>query len=292
MGGSVDIGGMVDGDVAVFGGNLDILGTVTGDAAVFGGRVYNKGTIEGDIFVVGGTVSLDSGSVVEGDISMVGGSVDRDTNAVVLGDIESIEIEVLERLLPRIGRIGRAFRWTDKLPGGVTVSGFIGIAVLLVIYVLNLLALLIFPRAIDRITEKVERNVWAAVGFGIGIQILYIPLIVLFAVSVIGIPIIPLFMLAVCVAALFGFSALSLTIGEKVIKGLNWQVKSRFGVFSLGWIAIMFIQLLYFILCIFGLRIPPVTAFGVIIMYVTATIGLGGVIYALVKKEGKASKKG
>ena len=292
MGGSVEIDGMVDGDVAVFGGNLDILGTVTGDAAVFGGRVYNKGTIEGDIFVVGGTVSLDSGSVVEGDISMVGGSVDRDTNAVVLGDIESVEIEVLERLLPKIGRIGRAFQWTDKLPGGVTVSGFIGIAVLLVIYVLNLLALLIFPRAIDRIIEKVERNVWASVGFGLGIQILYIPLIVLFAVSIIGIPVIPLFMLAVCVAALFGFSALSLTIGERVIKGLNWQVKSRFGVFSLGWLAIMFIQLLYFILCIFGLRIPPVTAFGAIIMYVTATIGLGGVIYALVKKEGKANKTG
>lgn len=291
MGGTVDISGMVCGDVAVFGGNLDIQGSVTGDAAVFGGHVYNKGTIEGAIFVIGGTISLDSGSVVNGDISMVGGSVDRDTNAVVLGKIESVEIEVLEKLLPRIGRIGRAFDWTKKLPGGGTLSGFIGIAVLFVIFILNLLVLLIFPRPIDRIVEKVQRNVWASVGFGLGIQILFIPLIVLFAVSVIGIPLIPLFVLAMNVAVLFGFSALSLTIGDKVIKGFNWQTKSRVGTFSIGWLTLMLILILGFIFRIFGLLLPPIFALGGIIIYVAATIGIGGVIYALVKREGKRAKK-
>jgi cytoskeletal protein CcmA (bactofilin family) len=291
MGGAVDISGMVCGDVAVFGGNLDIQGSVAGDAAVFGGYVHNRGTIEGDIFVVGGTISLDSGSVVNGDISMVGGSVDRDTNAVVLGKIESVEIDVLEKLLPRISRIGRAFDWTKKLPGGGTLSGFIGIAILLVIYILNLLVLLIFPKPMDRIIEKVQRNVWASVGFGLGIQILFIPLIVLFAVSVIGIPLIPLFVLAINVAVLFGFSALSLTIGDKIIKGFNWQIQSRVGTFSVGWITLMLILILGFIFRIFGLVLPPIFVLGGIIIYVAATIGIGGVIYALVKREGKRAKK-
>jgi cytoskeletal protein CcmA (bactofilin family) len=291
MGGAVDISGLICGDVAVFGGNLDIQGSVAGDAAVFGGHVHNKGTIEGDIFVVGGTISLDSGSVVNGDISMVGGSVDRDTNAVVLGNIESVEIDVLEKLLPRIGRIGRAFDWTKKLPGGGTFGGFIGIAILFVIYILNLLVLLIFPQPIDRVGEKIQRNVWASVGFGLGIQILFIPLIVLFAVSVIGIPLIPLFVLAVNVAVLFGFSALSLTIGDKVIKGFNWQIQSRVGMFSIGWITLMLILILGFIFRIFGLLLPPIFALGGVIIYVAATIGIGGVIYALVKREGKRTKK-
>jgi cytoskeletal protein CcmA (bactofilin family) len=291
MGGTVDISGMVCGDVAVFGGNLDIQGSVAGDAAVFGGHVHNKGTLEGDIFVVGGTISLDSGSVVNGDISMVGGSVDRDTNAVVLGKIESVEMDVLEKLLPRIGRIGRAFDWTKKLPGGGVLGGFIGIAVLLVIYILNLLVLLIFPQPIDHIVEKVQRNVWASVGFGLGIQILFIPLIVLFAVSVIGIPLIPLFVLAVNVAVLFGFSALSLTIGDKIIKGFNWQIQSRVGTFSIGWITLLLILILGFILHMFGLLLPPIFALGGVIIYVAATIGIGGVIYALVKREGKRTKK-
>jgi cytoskeletal protein CcmA (bactofilin family) len=291
MGGTVDISGMICGDVAVFGGNLDIQGSVAGDAAVFGGHVHNKGMIEGDVFVVGGTISLDSGSVVDGDISMVGGSVDRDTNAVVLGKIESVEIEVLEQLLPRIGRIGRAFDWTKKLPGSGIVGGFIGIAILLVIYVLNLLVLLIFPRPIDRIIEKVQHSVWASVGFGLGIQILFIPLIVLFAVSVIGIPLIPLFLLAVNVAVLFGYSAISLTIGDKIIKGFNWQIQNKVGTFSIGWITLMMILILGFIFRICGLLLPPIFALGGVIIYVAATIGIGGVIYALIKREGKRTKK-
>jgi len=291
MGGTVDVGGKIDGDVAVFGGNLDIFGTITGDAAVFGGNISNKGTIEGDLAVIGGTVMLDSGSVVEGDINMVGGTVDRDKNAIVHGQIESIEIEALEKLLPRIGRIGRAFQWTRKLPSGGSIGGFIGISVLFVIYIVNLLILLIFPRAIDKTNEKIQLNIWASVGFGIGIQILYVPLIIIFAVSVIGILIIPVFVLAVALGILFGFSALSLIMGEKIINGLNWKIESRVGKFTVGWIAAMFILILGFIFQIFGLVLPIAFALGGIIVYVTATIGLGGVIYALVKREKKTSKK-
>ncbi len=291
MGGTVDVHGEIDGDVAVFGGNLDIFGTITGDAAVFGGNISNKGIIEQDLAVIGGTATLDSGSVVEGDINMVGGTVDRDENAIVQGQIESIEIEALERLLPRIGRIGRAFQWTKKLPRGGSIGGFVGISVLVIIYIVNLLILLIFPRAIDKTNEKIESNIWASLGFGIGIQILYIPLIVIFAVSVIGILIIPVFVLAVALGILFGFSALTLIMGEKIIKGLNWKIESRAGKFSVGWIAAMLLLILGFVFQIFGLVLPVAFAFGGIIVYVVATIGLGGVIYALIKREKKSSKK-
>ena len=291
MGGMVDVNGMIDGDVAVFGGNLDILGTVDGDAAVFGGNIKNKGTITGDLFVVGGTVLLDSGSVVEGDISMVGGTVDRDENAEVLGEIETVEIDALEKLLPQIGRIGRAFKWSEKLPGSGIVSGFVGIAVLLVIYIMNLLVLLIFPQSIDKVVEKVQLNTWASVGLGFAIQILFFPLIALFAVSIVGIPLVFLFPLAFFLSMVFGFSALSHIIGEKIIKGLNWQIKGKVGIFSIGWLAVMFLLILGFILRVFGLIVPPTFVFGGIIIYVVATIGIGGVIYALMKREKKEKKK-
>ena len=53
----------------------------------------------------------------------------------------------------------------------------------------------------------------------------------------------------------------------------------------------MFILILGFIFQMFGLVLPVAFAIGGIIVYVTATIGLGAVIYALVKREKKASKK-
>ncbi len=282
MGGMVDVNGMIDGDIAVFGGNLDIQGTVKGDAAVFGGNTTNKGTIAGDLLVIGGTVLLDSGSVVEGNINMVGGTVDRDENAVVLGDIESVEIEALQKVLPRISR---AFRFPRMLPGARFFPRLIFIGLLVVLYVFNLLILLMFPQGIDRVAAKIQHSVWASVGLGLAMEILFTPLIVLFAVSIIGIPLIILLPLAVFLGTLFGFSALSFVLGERVAQGMNWKISSRVGIFSLGWIAIMIIPI------VTGLIGPPVLIIGFVIVYVALTIGLGSVIYAIIKRRDKSSKK-
>jgi len=288
MGGMVDVKGMIDGDVAVFGGNLDILGTVDGDAAVLGGNIKNKGTITGDLFVVGGTVLLDSGSIVEGDIGMVGGTVDRDENAEVLGEIETVEIEALEKLLPQIGRV---FRLPKIMPAPLAFGTIFVISAFIVIYILTLLVLLIFPKVIDKISNRLQLNVWASVGLGFAMEILFIPLIALFAVSIVGIPLIFLLPLAAALAVLFGYSALSLIIGERVAHGLNWNIKSRIGFFTIGWLSIMIIPILGIILQSLGLVGSLVFVFGIVILYVTATISLGGVIYTLIKKEKKESKK-
>jgi hypothetical protein len=284
MGGEIDVNGMIDGDVAVFGGDLDILGEITGDAAVFGGNIHNKGTIGGDLFVVGGAVSLDSGSVVGGDISTVGGSVDRDENASVGGKIESLELGKLNKLLPRVTK---ALKWHERFPGAKAYTGLFSISVLVVIYVLNLLVLLIFPGAIDRIVNKIQGSVWISVGSGIGIEILFVPLIVLFAVSIIGIPIIPLFVLAVLVAMLFGLSASSVTIGDRIKKSLKWQTNNRIGVFSLGWVAIMIILIFGLFLRGLGFVGTLIFTLGLTILYITTTIGLGAGLYALVKRESR-----
>lgn len=267
--------------MAVFGGNLDLMGIIDGDAAVLGGNIKNRGTIEGDLHVVGGTVYLDSASVVVGNISMVGGTVERDTNAVVLGTIESIEIKALEKVLPRISK---AFRFPRMLPGAVFPRGvFIGM--LVVLYLFNVLVLLIFPNAVERVKVKIEQSVWASVGLGIVMELLFVPLIVLLAVSIIGIPLIILLPLAVFVAILFGVSALSLTAGDRVCKGFNWKVESQLGKFSLGWLAIMLIPI---VLILIG---PPVFIIGFVIIYVVMTIGLGGVIYTLIKRKAVEAKK-
>jgi cytoskeletal protein CcmA (bactofilin family) len=282
MGGRVDVNGMVDGDVAVLGGNLDITGTIQGDAAVFGGNIKNRGTIDGELHVIGGTVYLDSASVVTGDISMVGGTVERHENAEVLGKVESVEIKALEKILPRISR---AFRLPRMLPGAKVFPRVVFLGMLVVLYLFNILVALIFPNAVDRVKEKIEQSIWASVGLGIIMQLLFVPLIVLFAVSIVGIPLIILLPLAVFLATLFGVSALSITAGTRVCQGFNWKVESQLGRLSLGWLAIMLIPI---VLILIG---PPVFAIGFVIVYVALTIGLGGVIYTLIRRPPKEAKK-
>ncbi|OPX18392.1 hypothetical protein BXT86_01490 [candidate division WOR-3 bacterium 4484_100] len=287
MGGEVNIKGKVIGDVAVFGGNLSIPGLIKGDAAVFGGNVINSGMIEGDLFVMGGTVRLDSGSVIEGDIGMVGGSVDRDDNAEVKGEIKSIELGRFNKLLPDIAR---AFRFQKKLPGKRVFRGLFSFITVIVIYIINLLLLLIFPRAVNRIEERIRMNIWAVLGIGIGLEILYIPLILLFTLSIIGIPLIPIFILAVFFALLFGLTSFSIVIGRRIVQGLEWSLSNRVGIFSLGWIAIMVIPIIGMLLRGSGFLGSFIFILGVVILYVVATLGLGGVVYALIKLR-QASKK-
>ena len=281
MGGKVEVNGTVDGDVAVLGGNLDITGLIAGDAAVFGGNIKNRGTIEGELHVIGGTVYLDSASVVAGDISMVGGTVERHEYAEVLGTVESVEIKALEKIMPRISR---AFRLPRMLPGAQAFPRAVFLGMLVVLYFFNVLVALIFPKAVDRVKMKIEQSIWASVGLGLALQILFVPLIVLFAVSIVGIPLIILLPLAVFLATLFGVSALSVTAGERVSKGFNWKVESPLGKLSLGWLAIMLIPI---VLILIG---PPVFAIGFVIVYIALTIGLGGVIYALIRRTPDAAK--
>lgn len=276
MGGTVDVNGMVDGDVAVLGGNLEIMGFIDGDAAVFGGNIRNKGIIDGDLHVIGGTVYLDSASAVNGDVSMVGGTVERHENAEVLGKIESIEIKALEKILPRISK---AFRLPRMIPGGEAFPRIVFIGMLVVFFILNILVILIFPQATGNIAEKIQQSVWASVGLGIAFQILFVPLIVLLAVSIIGIPLIILLPLAIFLATLFGITALSLVVGDRVVKGFNWKVESQVGKFCVGWLAIMIIPI---VVILIG---PPIFVIGAVIFYVATTIGLGSVIYTLIRRK-------
>jgi len=282
MGGMVDVNGEVTGDIAVFGGNLDLMGNILGDAAVFGGNVTNKGKIKGDLAVIGGTVLLDSGSVIAGDILMVGGTVDRDDYAEVMGNIESIEIEALEQVLPRISKL---FRFPHRLPGYRLFPRLAFLGMLIVLYVFNLLIIAIFPYAIDKVSDKIKLNVWAALGLGLAIQILFAPILILLLVSIVGIPLAILLPMAVLIGTLFGFSALSLVIGERISKGFGWNVTNSIGLFSLGWITIMLIPL------VVGLIGPPVTALGWIIIYVAMTIAAGGVLFTFIRRNGTAASK-
>jgi hypothetical protein len=282
MGGEVVINGDVLGDVAVMGGNCDLTGTVDGDGAIFGGNLLHSGTITGDIFVVGGTITLDSAAVVSGDISMIGGALDKHDAAIVEGEVTSIEAEAIHRFLPQISRI---FRLPGHLPGADVFPRLFFVSMLIVIFIVTLLVMLIFPGTIERIVAALYNNVWAAAGLGLALEVLYIPLIILFAISVIGIPLIPVFALVVFLAIIFGTAALSYVIGERVIKSLKWNITNKIGTFCIGWLTAMILPIVVFLIG------PPIFILGFFIMYVILTIGMGAVIWSLLRKKEPAVAK-
>jgi hypothetical protein len=280
MGGEAYATGRIEGDAAIFGGNLLITGTITGDAAVMGGNIKNKGVIEGEIFVMGGQITLDSGSVVKGDIVTIGGNIERDSSAQVLGEVKTMPFEHLQRYLPRFSKI---WRLQPHLGALRMMPGVVYLTAQIVFFLLNLLILVIFAGGVEKINHKITNSIWLAVAIGIAFEILFVPVIILFAISIIGIPLIPALVLALLVAIIFGVTSLSSVVGEKIVQGFKWNVKNKVGIFSLGWIALQIVPILGALLAAAGF--PLVMLLGLTITFVITTIALGATTLALFKKE-------
>ncbi len=279
MGGEAIVNGSVTGEVAVFGGNLRINGTIEEDAAVFGGAIKNHGTLKGDLAVIGGSVELDSGSTVSGDIVVIGGTVEQDSNAVIEGEVKTVKMP-LSRLVPRISKLFRLGPQLDVM--SAVVSRVVILGIIAVFYLLCLLALLIFPGAIDKINIKVRDEFWISLAIGVAIIIAIIPAIVLFAVSIVGIPLIFLLPIALAVAGIFGFASLSSVVGKRICESAKWKIESRVGVFSIGWLALMVINIIAG-----AIHFPLITIIGISILWIAWTIGQGAATYAIFKKESK-----
>lgn len=279
-GGNVELNGLIDGDVALLGGSMDVNGKIKGDAAILGGDVVNKGTIDGDVMVAGGNIKLDSGSVVTGDIAVIGGSLAKDTNATVQGEIKSVNIKILNKTLPKFKGL---LKLPEVMPSAIThsASAMVLIIILAGFFVIAMLVALLFPRSVESITQKTQINVWIPIAIGFGMQILIVPLIVLLAVSLIGIPIIPLFILGLFVCLLLGLTSVFYLVGSR-IKHTDDPKQSLIGKFALGFIVIMALPILGALIRI----ISPVgglfSVLGFVILYVVATIGLGAAFYTLV----------
>uniref|UniRef100_A0A7V3VTY8 Polymer-forming cytoskeletal protein n=1 Tax=candidate division WOR-3 bacterium TaxID=2052148 RepID=A0A7V3VTY8_UNCW3 len=283
MGGSVIVNGMVDGDIAVFGGEIENKGKITGDAAVAGGSIKNKGYIEGEVAVTGGSVILDSGSVIDGDIAIIGGSVDKSDYAIVKGKITTLDIGKIDKVMPRISHLLKLGQKQNPFKAFITSVSYI--AFLLVLYLFNLLCLVIFPSVVEKIAHRMKNYIWTGIAIGIGIEILFVPLIILFVISIIGIPIIPAFIIALFIAIIFGLSGFSYVLGEKVIRGLNWQLNNRIAIFTIGWLTTMIVLIIGMLLKEGGFFGTLILILGITIFYVASTIGLGSAVYALIKKN-------
>jgi len=285
VGGAMEItktGGII-GDVAVLGGSLNNSGLIRNDIAILGGNFNNQGVVDGDIFVAGGNVKLDSGSSVNGSISIVGGSLERDTNAIVKGEIKSVEIKVLSKTLPKLGSMLKLSR---GLPKSFTVATN-ALAILFIVggfFVLTLLVILIFPKPVEKVAEKTQINIWIPIAIGFGIQLLIVPLIVLLAVSIIGITVIPLFLLAIVACLLIGFTSIYYLIGLR-IKPTTDGKQGIIGKFVLGFIVIMAIPILGALIRTFSPIGGLFSVIGAVIIYVVATIGLGAAFYTLVTRK-------
>jgi hypothetical protein len=195
------------------GGSIELEpGAVVHDAVAVGGSVKagSGSTIEGDAVAVGGSVELDPGAKVVGDATAVGGTVEQEAGSEVGGDHVSVGLPGLGALLTlATGVIGIGVISPIWLVGSV-------LAKLVVFMALGLLLLALWPRRLERLSDELFRIPGRSILLG-ALSLMAVPVLtILLVCTIIGIPLVPVEILALALMSAMGFSALALAVGRRL----------------------------------------------------------------------------
>jgi uncharacterized RDD family membrane protein YckC len=207
-------------------------GNTTRNVVVIGGDAKIDGTVDEDVVVILGKAQVGAGAVVDGSFVVVGGSVEVADGA-------------------RIGRdfvvIGGATTGPDFRPGGQhVVIGTMGLGENLralvpwltrglllgrpivpslywvwivagIFFLLNLVLNVLFDRPVRTSTETLRATPFSAFMAGLLVLLLFGPICVLLAVSVIGVVVIPFVLCAILAAGVLGRIAFARWLGMSVL---------------------------------------------------------------------------
>lgn len=266
-------GERLNGDLAVLGGSalIEDGAQVNGNVAVAGGSLTVDGTIMGDIAVFGGQVELNTTAVVEGDIATFGGNVSQAEGATVNGEVvegfgDQPPFELPQIQIPATPQPPSVLRMLLNYVWQVLSA--IGLA--LALAALGLLALVMFPKPVERVANTVIASPAATFGVGLLTMLIVFGLAAILAITICLAPISLLLLLAGAVAWLFAWIALGWLVGQRLLEAIklrnaNPLLEAILGIFliTLLWRAVPCLGwLFWFIISAWGLGAIVLTRFG------------------------------
>ncbi|OHE89405.1 MAG: hypothetical protein A3G75_08585 [Verrucomicrobia bacterium RIFCSPLOWO2_12_FULL_64_8] len=266
--GSTTIDGEVRGEAVSIFGKTTVNGSVGGGVVAVMGSVYINGPVGGEVVAVMGNVELGPKADVKGEIVTVGGALRRDPQAVVHGPVQSVSFG---KHFPEFGWL---YAWvTSALLKGRLLSFAGGTAwawgVAAIFLGFYALLALFFRGGIEKCAETLEQQPGYTILAAL-LTMLALPLvIVLLAITGVGVLVIPVLGVALFAAKLFGRAAVLSWYGRR-LTGLFGQASHLQAVVTVL-IGGVFMMLLYLV---------PVLAF--VILVLNGVLGLGMVIYTLV----------
>ena len=233
------------------------------DAVAIGGSVYIDGIVDQDAVAVGGSVHLGETAVIHGDVVTVGGSIEKTDGAIIYGSTVDVSAVNLENIFdnmdfsPQLHRIPSGFKF-------IPVIGLIALAMLFAV---------IMPKELNKIAtvaknEPVIMFLWGLLGV-----ILIIPLALMLLISIVGIALIPLEILAVFLASLIGYVAVSVLIGRRVLRAMKNDDPNIVLSALIGILLLWLVGLIPF--------------FGTLVKIIACTVGFGAVIIAIARRNRK-----
>ena len=230
-----------------------------------GGQITVNGLVEQNVVAIAGSVVLTKKAVVRGNVIVVGGVLARGSGSLVYGDITEINSSTLSEA------INSAMR--GELEGWSLILNIISLCFFAIILITTLIMTLLIPRSLALIANAIESNKLKSFCWGILATLMIVPFFMLLAISIIGIVLIPLAFTVLLIAAIVGFIAFGVLLGNFIITRIFRGYKK-----SLVKEALVGVSLLWLLGWI------PLYI-GMLIKALAITFGLGGVLIALCRRR-------
>lgn len=270
---TLESGEELGGDLAVFDGNVVLEEDSFVDGAVFimGGNATVAGEIDDELVVFGGNVELKSTAFIGSDVVTWGGQVTQAEEAVVKGNV----VEGATVGFPRGLQFSRVFRFPPT-PGMVPLEAGLGfffdtvmdifkaIITALALMALGLLVVLFLPRQTALVAQAVFAAPLPSLGVGFLTLVVAIGLTTLLAITICLSPIALFIALMTIAAGFFGWIAVGLLVGQKLLEGLKAKEPTPLAAVVIG---VLLISLIAALPCL-----GPLVLLGVV------SLGLGGVV--------------
>jgi hypothetical protein len=201
-------------NLSLLGGSLEVLGTITGDLTILGGRgrLASSGHVFGNASVLGGKLRMDDGARIDGDINVLGGSIDRAEHAKVGGAVDTAgndndSSSSSGAKPPNTGRL-RAF--AQELGDSLT-----GTALL---FVFGAILIAVAGKRFETMRVELAARPMRSLALGVLGLVGALALIVVLCVTLVGIPLAIVGVLAGALGIYAGIAAVLTTTGEALLR--------------------------------------------------------------------------
>ncbi|MFT3916071.1 MAG: STN domain-containing protein [Anaeromyxobacteraceae bacterium] len=203
--------GAVARDVSVVQGNADVRsGSVTRDVVTVLGNVrLEGGAVARQVVAVGGNVEVAAGASIENDVIAIGGRVQVDPEAQVGGSRKSFSVPGIGGVLNLVGP--GLINHGSPSPLWAILQIIVKFVVL---FLLGLVVLSLFPRRIEAVTGSMLQNPFKSVLAGLLGWLVMPVLTLLLVVTIVGIPLVAVQVLAIVAATVLGLTALVYYVGR------------------------------------------------------------------------------
>jgi hypothetical protein len=193
----VDEGERVD-SIVTIGNDLTVLGSVENDAIVIGGTLElgPRASIGGDAVAIGGAI-----------VDLGGGP----GSARIVGDRTEVSGAFGHGLARSDGDRGRDGDRDWPGPLATSLATFIQV---FAAFLISALLLAFAPKRVRGVAEQIQATPGRALVFGFAILLLFLPLLGALTISIVGIPLIPVTIMALAAILVFGMTGLALAIGQ------------------------------------------------------------------------------